>query len=270
LKIELSFIIAFKWGTKVKNMLLVQESGKVEKKLKKKKKKRKGSKSVFTAEHIDNIANFNNDIDISLNNSLENLDDDVFLQESANSPNETKFQLTGRRIVDVNHLFLTLKSIKHQGFDCSFYDVDIINEKRYGLKSYFSYKCTICGLEGTFSSEPDTDSSEINKSAVCGIIAMGAGFTQFSYLSAALDIPCMSSSTYFAVENQVLNYVKEVAINEMIDAGQEELRLAVEAGEVDSNGVGMITVIVDGAWSKRSYKTNYNALSGVASIIGAR
>jgi hypothetical protein len=73
-----------------------------------------------------------------------------------------------------------------------------------------------------------------------------------------------------AVENQVLNNVKEVAINEMIDAGQEELRLALEAGEVDSNGVGMITVIVDGAWSKRSYKTNYNALSGVASIIGAR
>jgi hypothetical protein len=178
--------------------------------------------------------------------------------------------LTGRRIVDINHLFLTLKSIKHQGFDCSFYDVDIINEKRYGLKSYFSYKCTICGLEGTFSSEPDTDSSEINKSAVCGIIAMGAGFTQFSYLSAALDIPCMSSSKYFAVENQVLNNVKEVAINEMIDAGQEELRLALEAGEVDSNGVGMITVIVDGAWSKRSYKTNYNALSGVASISGAR
>jgi hypothetical protein len=88
----------------------------------------------------------------------------------------------------------------------------------------------------------------------------------FSYLSAALHIPCMSSSTYFAVENQVLNNVKKVAINEMIDAGQEELRLALEAGEVDSNGVGMITVIVDGAWSKRSYKTNYNALSGVASI----
>jgi hypothetical protein len=92
---------------------------------------------------------------------------------------------------------------------------------------------------------PTPISSEINKSAVCGIIAMGAGFTQFSYLSAALDIPCMSSSTYFAVENQVLNNVKEVAINEMIDAGQEELRLALEAGEVDSNGVGMITLLTE-------------------------
>lgn len=27
-----------------------------------------------------------------------------------------------------------------------------------------------------------------------------------------------------------------------------------------------ITVIADGTWSKRSYKTNYNALSGAVSI----
>jgi hypothetical protein len=29
-------------------------------------------------------------------------------------------------------------------------------------------------------------------------------------------------------------------------------------------------VVVDVAWSKRSYKSNYNALSGVGCIIGAR
>jgi hypothetical protein len=33
---------------------------------------------------------------------------------------------------------------------------------------------------------------------------MDSSFTQFSYLSAALDVPCMSSATYFAVENEVL------------------------------------------------------------------
>jgi hypothetical protein len=47
-------------------------------------------------------------------------------------------------------------------------------------ETYFSYKCTVCGLEGTFSSEPDTDSSEINKSVECGIVAMDSSFTQFS------------------------------------------------------------------------------------------
>jgi hypothetical protein len=78
---------------------------------------------------------------------------------------------------------------------------------------------------------------------VWGIVAMDSSFTQFSYLPAALDIPCISSATYFVVENQVLNCVKEVARNEMIDAGQADFRLAREAGELDSNGVAMVTVI---------------------------
>jgi hypothetical protein len=66
--------------------------------------------------------------------------------------------------------------------------------------------------------DTDTDSSEINKSVVCGIVAMDSSFTQFSYLSAA----------YFSVENEVLNSVKEVATNEMIDAGQVDFRLAIQ------------------------------------------
>jgi hypothetical protein len=59
------------------------------------------------------------------------------------------------------------------------------------------------------------------------------------------------------------------AIQEMIDAGQNNFRLALEAGEIDSNRVAMITVNIDGPWSKRSYKTNYNALSG-APILRSR
>ncbi|KAK9746457.1 hypothetical protein QE152_g6108 [Popillia japonica] len=56
----------------------------------------------------------------------------------------------------------------------------------------------------------------------------------------------------------------------MEKAGKEELRLAKEAGDVDERGRGVISVFVDGAWCKRSYKTNYNASSGVAAIIGQR
>lgn len=49
-------------------------------------------------------------------------------------------------------------------------------------------------------------------------------------------------------------------------AGKEEARIAVENGNVNKNGVPMITVVVDSAWSKRSYKYNYNAPSGFVSI----
>ncbi|KAK9720455.1 hypothetical protein QE152_g22049 [Popillia japonica] len=57
---------------------------------------------------------------------------------------------------------------------------------------------------------------------------------------------------------------------EMEKAGKEELRLAKEAGDVDERGRGVISVFVDGAWCKRSHKTNDNASSGVAAIIGQR
>lgn len=52
------------------------------------------------------------------------------------------------------------------------------------------------------------------------------------------------------------------------EAGVEEAKNALEKGEVDELGRPCITVVADGAWSKRSYKANYNALSGVVTIIG--
>jgi hypothetical protein len=45
----------------------------------------------------------------------------------------------------------------------------------------------------------------------------------------------------------------------MIEAGKEEYNLPVEAGEVDSDRIPYITVVVNGVWFKRSYKSNYNA-----------
>lgn len=51
-------------------------------------------------------------------------------------------------------------------------------------------------------------------------------------------------------------------------AGRKEKELAVENGQLCSDGTPWITVYVDGSWSKRSYGTNFNALSGMVGIIG--
>jgi hypothetical protein len=56
----------------------------------------------------------------------------------------------------------------------------------------------------------------------------------------------------------------------MIEAGREEAKIAIESGNVDENNVPLITVIADGAWCKRSYRTNYNAKSGAACIVGEK
>ncbi|KAF2887078.1 hypothetical protein ILUMI_19096 [Ignelater luminosus] len=46
-----------------------------------------------------------------------------------------------------------------------------------------------------------------------------------------------------------------------------EADYAKEHNMVDKNGMPYITVVADGYWSKRSYKTNYNDSSGAASIV---
>jgi len=47
--------------------------------------------------------------------------------------NDDKWKkLEGRRIVDLKHLFQSLQSIQHLGFDCSFRDLEFVKENRKG------------------------------------------------------------------------------------------------------------------------------------------
>jgi len=77
----------------------------------------------------------------------------------------------------------------------------------------------------------------------------------------------MSSKTYTHIESLLGAEIFNTAWSEMEKAGQEEKRIAIESGCVGSDGIPMITVVADGQWSKRSYRTKYDALSGVVSII---
>ncbi|KAL4719459.1 hypothetical protein ACJJTC_000471 [Scirpophaga incertulas] len=60
---------------------------------------------------------------------------------------------------------------------------------------------------------------------------------------------------------------KEAAEESMQEAAKEEAAEAISCGEI-KDGIPVLIVIVDCCWSKRSYKTNYSAMSGVAAIIG--
>lgn len=91
---------------------------------------------------------------------------------------------------------------------------------------------------------------------------IGIGHTQLSELSASIEVPSISSTSYLKNFSNISDVVQDTAIEEMIKAGDEERRIAIENGNVDENGVPMCTVIADGQWSKRSYKTKYNSFSG--------
>lgn len=124
-----------------------------------------------------------------------------------------------------------------------------------------------CKIE-VISSEPEISSTiKINTAIVSSAVNTGQGYAQIEQFSAILNMPCMSNSTY-QKEHDILSGYIETTMWESIDmAGKEEAKMAIERGDVNKNGVPLITVVADGAWSKRSYKSNYNALSGVVSLV---
>jgi len=104
-------------------------------------------------------------------------------------------------------------------------------------------------------------------------INTGQGFTQLDTIeyiilhgysmAAFLNMPSMSNMTYQKMLFDISNHTEVTAIKAMILAGNEEAGIAKKEGNLNENGVPLITVIADGSWSKRSYKSGYNALSGV-------
>lgn len=77
----------------------------------------------------------------------------------------------------------------------------------------------------------------------------------------------MPTKTFVNIENQIGQAWESLLAEEIIKAGEEERKIAIQKKE-SFEGVPAITVTVDAGWSKRSHKHSYNAKSGVAVIIG--
>lgn len=174
------------------------------------------------------------------------------------------YSVEGRRIVDIMHIFNQIINSNHCiGLGCSFIDSVLIKEVRLGYSSSWLFKCRMCNKMNTiYSEKKELDCIPINTAIVSGTCAVGIGFTQVAEFSASIDVPCMTHKTYIKLSNIFAEEVKETAWNIMQIAGLEEKRLALEAGDVDIDGTPMCPVIADGQWSKRSYKTKYDAFSG--------
>ncbi|XP_069361994.1 uncharacterized protein [Maniola hyperantus] len=175
-------------------------------------------------------------------------------------------KLNGRRLIDVAYLFEQLSSIDHSPFNCTFKDFKFVSENRQGMYACFKFDCQMCGEKVIIKS--DRSGREINQHVVHGIVTSGNGFAQLDEFCAHVDMPCMSDKL-FIKENIIFgDIIKDIALESMYQAGKEEREIAIAKGHVDPDGIPYITVVVDGSWAKRSYRTNYNSLSGVSCIIG--
>jgi hypothetical protein len=194
------------------------------------------------------------------------------MKESSNP-----FMLTGRRILDLNYFLNRLKIIEQHGkkFGCNINNLNIIGEMQDGLNSRLQFVCHMCNaVFHIWTNEPVDENNEtpvnINTLAVESIMSIGGGLYNLNEIVSNMEIPPMGGKTYKRHHDIVSDVWIKAATEKMLEACKREAEYATQEGEVDEFGIPCIDVVADGCWSKRSYRTNYNALSGAAAIIGKR
>lgn len=176
-------------------------------------------------------------------------------------------RIDGRRIGDMQYVFDAISTIKHEPFNCTFSDLNLIKEIQSGFYSQFVFKCKVCCKEEVVCTECPKKTLSINLAMVVSSINTGQGFSSLEQFAANLNMPCLSNPKYQKLHEEVGKQMENISWEAMEEAAKEEAKLAYDNGDVNNDGIPMISVVADGAWSKRSYRSNYNALSGVVSIV---
>jgi len=97
-----------------------------------------------------------------------------------------------------------------------------------------------------------------------GVGAVGAAVeSAFLSYSCALEVPTINYETYKKEHRTVCQGYELAVIRAMDDAAKIEAELAIQAGDINTDGTPLVAVVADGSWCKRSYKTMYNSPSGM-------
>lgn len=176
--------------------------------------------------------------------------------------------MTGQRIVDIAFLLEQMKFINKHSETCG--EMVFRKETKMGFRSIFHFSCADCGVfHQAQSSQKNNDYMNINLAATLGVTSTGSGYYHLEEMCAHMNIPCMSSGTFDDAQKKLQKNWSELSKHHTEKALLEEIRIAIDRGDVDSAGNALITVKVDGSWGKRSYGKGFSSLSGCAAIIGA-
>ena len=122
------------------------------------------------------------------------------------------------------------------------------------------------------SRKPSTETNhvghyDINVRAVWGSMATGNGAAHLNETLGTMNLHGLKKDIFSQIENEISDWWKKVLEVEMLAAGEAARNYAIE-NNIYHDGIPAITVITDGGWSKRTHKYTYNAMGGVAIIIG--
>lgn len=180
--------------------------------------------------------------------------------------------IEGSRIINVHKLQQYIHQLTVHAKQCGA-SVVLSGEVRDGLASILSTHCSVCGHSMTLETAEKVKGPrgyrhwESNLAGVWGQMVTGGGHTRLEEIMSVLGVPVTSKKTFIETVHDIGEWWRLQLKEAMIAAGKEEKRLAEERGDYHA-GIPVITVVVDGGWSKRSHRHSYNAKYAVGIILG--
>lgn len=220
--------------------------------------------------------NVESDVDVETNYSNAIDEDDYWFEDSCgHNDASVATRIDGRRIVELDRFIKQLIDVADHNFgECLFEDTVVTKEIKNGLQSKLIFQCQNCGKKfPPILTNEDTKTTEtlcVNSTAVLASNMIGIGYSQMKQFTSVLDIPTMCADRFKSLNDDIGAMWEITAEQSMKEAAEEERQAAIARGDIDEeDGIPFISVVTDGCWCKRSYNKNYNALSGVAAIVGA-
>ena len=213
-------------------------------------------------------------------NSQANVQDNINpiqdrIQENIINFEDNNIKIPGNRVTYLQHVLdeTTRFNISHQRHNpnCNEHLRYVKQYTDLGLQTNFVWACIRCDFHRNINTQPlNFNTFTINQQAVSGTITSGIPYNNIKETLAAIDVPFLCESSYKDNRISMIEPFEKAYKDSIKKAGEEEYRLAVEAGQIE-NGCVWIAVVADGSWLKRSYNhSNANSLAGTALIIGER
>lgn len=106
---------------------------------------------------------------------MEDLALPLVMENSNDEDKADEINLEGRRIVDINHIFKSIKSINHSPFGCTFNNLTFSHEVRNGFISSFYFTCNFCHQKEVIHSEAACTKFNTNIAMVTAAVNIGQG-----------------------------------------------------------------------------------------------
>uniref|UniRef100_A0A2A4IWF1 Uncharacterized protein n=1 Tax=Heliothis virescens TaxID=7102 RepID=A0A2A4IWF1_HELVI len=190
---------------------------------------------------------------------------ETFQLTMENVPNECLSGISGYRIVDLRHVIQWAFLMERHRNECECSQIEFVREQPDGFRSQLIFKCSMCDKTWKHCTE---SSDKINTAFVWATVTSGSYYTQAAHITSLMDIPTMSPRKFHCIEKKLGRVWFEHLTEEIKTAGEQERSIAIQKGDLSSDGVPFVTVYVDGGWLKRSYGHNFDSPSGMACIIG--